>query len=344
MAPRLTVHVGSRKTATTWVQNALGRNEEAVRAAGVHLPASGRFTLNPGDLSHHHLGFDLAGDPRFDPEQGGWDALAAEIAETRPEHVFVTCEVFEAVVTEHGGADRFIARLRSISDDIRVVLVVRHTASMLNSMYNQFVKMFVRTDAFAPYLEVTVERGATRLLDHWRPVLEAPDVDLRVLRYRDLQDPNPLVRVMGAAGVDLSGVELDLPTHLVNTSLGPVGVEVTRVLGRYLQGRHPEWTWHGPASQHLHMESLLATTRRGWNDDRYWAWTPELVERYEPGITAELDAFAQAVWGEPWGEPWPHVAPTPSSFEDFPPDLLDDAMHHLATMSARWERLLVTRG
>ncbi len=338
--PRLVVHVGARKTATTYIQRAIGLNEKRLLAAGVYLPQVGRFDLNPGNISYHHLAFELQGSSRFNPELGGWDDLRTELAEARPDTVMISCEVFEAAITDDRCGELLLQQLKSISDDITMVLAVREWPAFINSMYNQAIKMFAISYSLDRYVDMNMETGATKFRELYAPFLEDESIRFVGIRYDDLKDPDPLTAILRAGGIDIDTSEFKLPPGLVNTSLGAIGLEITIMLGKFLNAQFDDWSWESRPVQELHIKNLVATDRRGWNQEAFWGWTTELWARHLPTIQADMNEFAQALWGHDW--PGDLNAQRPqqiSTFEHYPPDLLSDALEHIDDMLRLYVKL-----
>ena len=98
-ARRLVVHVGTPKTGSTSIQDALARLGPALRERGIHVPSAGR--RHAASARHANLLGSLTGF-RYDAARGGWPELTEEIrasdarsfvisdealARTRPKHV-----------------------------------------------------------------------------------------------------------------------------------------------------------------------------------------------------------------------------------------------------------------
>jgi hypothetical protein len=341
--PRLIVHIGARKTGTTYFQLQLGLNERRVAAAGVYLPKSGRFELNPANISHHHLAFQLQGNERFRPEQGGWEELKDEVDRRKPATVLITCEVFEDLIMEADKGSEVLDRFRTISDDITVVLVLRDWPSFVNSMYNQAIKMFAISHGFDEYVRNNIARGATKFVERYSPFLDADDVEFLAIPYANLQNPDPLSVIFSAAGIEIDPADLRSPAGRVNTSLGAIGLEVTVILGKYMKGLYPDWKWTTRPSQKLHIQNLVATDRRGWNREEYWGWSPELLAEAMPTIEADSNSFAQRLWGQDWpGGLKADKALNVSNFEHYPPDLMASSLDHIEEMHRLYLELTET--
>jgi hypothetical protein len=125
-------HIGSHKTATTTLQNALAANEDLLARAGLLYPKSGRHFSG-----HHPLALQLR-----DPEQrnqpletlGDWPELLREIDASPARDVLLSSENFEWL--------QDLSRLQGLTRHyrVRVLFYMRTPASYLESFYNQLVK------------------------------------------------------------------------------------------------------------------------------------------------------------------------------------------------------------
>src|SRR5580698_2104336 len=72
------IHCGLHKTGTTALQNALRDYADALPAAGLFVPRSGRIDVLGG--GHHNLAWRLTGDHRLDRTVDHLAALGEELA------------------------------------------------------------------------------------------------------------------------------------------------------------------------------------------------------------------------------------------------------------------------
>ena len=338
--PRIVIHVGSRKTATTYIQRALGESERALAKAGVYLPKSGRFDLNPTNIAHHNLAFAINGDPRFRPELGDWGDLRSEIERKRTETVLISCEVFEGSIVQEQRGAAVLEAFKTLGSKVTVVLVVREWTAFINSMYNQAVKMFAVDYPFERYVKMSIDEGASNLLERFEPFLRDDSIEFVAIPYSALRNPDPLSAMLQAVDIDVDPRALSVPDRLVNTSLGAIGMEVTTILSKYLNATYDDWAWSSRPAQRLHIENLVALDRKGWNDEKYWGWSPELLNDLLPQIRHDMDSFAGELWGQPWPEQVDPSRPRAvSNFEHYPPNLLQAALNHLEAMERRYEKL-----
>lgn len=346
---KLVVHIGARKTATTFIQNALWMNQQRLAAANIYLPQAGRLDIDKRSIGHHHLAWAINGDLRFQSKRGGWDDLAAELDHRRPDVAFLTCEVFEVLLIDgdhpggHYGVE-FIDRLRSIGDDVVVVLVLRDWLAYMNSLYSQLVKMFAITQPFDAFLKKRIAAGAGNLFDHYRPLIEAPDIDFRLTTYDRLTTGDPLTVLLQTAGLDPPPLP-DAPSDRVNTSLGAVGVEITRMVTGYLSGRHPDFSWQTPAARQLHRISATRIKQLGLNGDPYWGYDRPLAEKAATTVRPQLEALAQNVWGKAWdGELAVERPQCVARFDDFDPSMTSATVDHVRGMADRFSTLAGAHG
>ena len=202
------VHVGPPKTATTYFQRGLFANAALLARHGVYLPKTGRLEFEPNAIAHHHLAWDLIDSPRFRPDIGGWDALAAELAEVDAETVLISSEVLRRVIIEDGVGEHLTERLLSLGRDVTVLYVVRDQLSQINSFYAQVVKMLMEVDRLRASRAAPAraeEQNLEHQLGSW--YLSA-DLDFVACRCRDLGRPNPLVAMLRAARIAVPEDEL----------------------------------------------------------------------------------------------------------------------------------------
>ncbi|MPY98293.1 MAG: hypothetical protein GEU97_09900 [Actinophytocola sp.] len=336
---RLVVHVGTPKTASTAIQRSLFTNRTALANQSVYLPDTGRLELEPRAICHHHLAWELYAPYRFRKNQGGWDALAEELASVEAETVLLSSEEFYRAL-KPGARKEFETRLRSLCDDVTIVVCVREQLSLINSFYGQRVKMLGIQPTFPEFVEQTL---ADKLVDfdaRFSPWYDVPGLTLRAVPFGGADAPEPLVGLLQAAGISTTP-DLDLHVDHVNPSLGPVGIEATRVLSRYLAGRFPDFNHHSLVGRKLHRIAGRGARQRGWCQNRYWGYDPELAAQVAERLADANDRFAQAVWGRP--SPLEFALDRPRAvarFEDLPPKQIDKVSRFVLTMADRYQELL----
>jgi hypothetical protein len=297
---RVVLHMGAPKTATTYIQHVLGRNIDELAAHSVYLPTTGRFEFANRSVVHHHLAYEIVEPTRFSSDQGGWEQLRAELADVHAETVVLSSEAFERATFSAATRRELIRRLREIADDITIVYVVRDQLSQLNSLYAQNIKSLRSVDPFARFVRRSIRSGRFDLDAMFRPWYGSERVKLVVMPFDGLVETDPAVAFLHAVGIDVSPGELWLPEESSNESLSPIGIEAARLLGQYLRAIDPAYDHRTSHGQRLYRAAAAEARSRGWNDTKYWGWSPRKAKQSARRFKQSNTRFARAVWGTPW--------------------------------------------
>ncbi len=174
MKKRLFLHIGSHKTATTFLQNSFANNGAALTGLGVLYPQSGLIYQAHFKLSGELRDRALAGRPldRL-PE---WAALLAEIDASHLPIVLISSEDF-------CWADPQRLSILSERFDVQIVFYLRSPDSHMESYYNQLVKDFVtrETRTIETYVaeEALFFLDTSKLLRPWAQVFGDAAIRLR---------------------------------------------------------------------------------------------------------------------------------------------------------------------
>ena len=301
---RLIVHVGPPKTATTHIQQTLFANEAVLRESGLYLPRAGRSELSQTAVSHHHLGWELMGSPRFKASRGGWQALADELKDVEAEAVLLSSEVLASAVAR-GDGDELDRRLLSLELPVTIVYAVRDPLSAINSGYAQKVKSFETGDTFPDFVASQLADRKQDLEFQTSRWYASPHFDFVAIPFATLVGQDPLVALLDAAGFDVPANELATSSEATNITLGPVAVAAFRLLRHYLQGLNPDVSHDDLPMRRLHQIAARAAKDAGWCDEPFWGWQPDHARRAVEQLAESNERFAQAVWHEPWPMPMP---------------------------------------
>lgn len=334
---RLVVHVGPPTTAATDFQHALFANADVLAAHGVHLPTAARLELAPNSVCHHHLAWELAGSPRFRPDIGGWDALEAEIADVSAEVVLLSSELLGPGIFSEGIDHRLDERLTALGRDVTILYVVRDQLSLINSSYTQKVKTLSEVGGFAAYAAGVLRRGEAdveRLTGRWR---RSSDFTFVAVPVTELSRPNPLVALLRAADVPVPEKELAVGPEAPTIDLGPVAVEVIRLLRVYLHGLNRKLSSDDIAVRRLHRIAARHAKDAGWCEKPYWGWPPAMAARAAKELEPSNERFAQGVWQSPWPLPLPvDTAPAHVQLLQLNADELDRVHEYVFTLAKRY--------
>ncbi len=184
MKKRLCIHIGSHKTATTFLQNSFSINQPVLDKLGILYPKAGRIYG-----AHHQMAWSLRKPETADKpltELDHWPALIDEAAASPHQQVVISSEDFEWI----GNLER-LAALREWFD-VTVVFYLRSSDSYLESYYNQLVKDFgsreTRTleeyiaEASLFFLETNV------ILNRWAEIFGKEAIRLRLFGKEHLPD------------------------------------------------------------------------------------------------------------------------------------------------------------
>ena len=342
---RLVLHIGAAKTGTTYIQHALYRNSELLRSCGVYLPQAGRFEFAGQSVAHHHLAWEIVDPNRFKRQAGGWDQLEEELAGVDAPVALVTAEALERLTYSPERREALEARLARISDDVTVVYVVREQLSHLNSLYTQNVKSLRGVEQFRAFVRMSVKSGRFDLDQCFAPWYKSDLVDLVAVPFDDLVETDPLVALLGRIGVDVPADRLRLSGGTSNESLSPVAIEAARLLGIALRTIDPGYDHRTREGQRVYRMASAAARRRGWDETKYWGWSPKLADRVAKSFTESNERFSQAVWGEPWPLRPPVTRPPNAvNLLDLRPEQLADVLDHVKELCLAYQEMRGRRG
>ena len=242
MKKKLTVHIGSHKTATTFLQNSFSINQPILDQLGILYPKAGRIYG-----AHHQLAWSV----RKQETQGEallsldhWPAFLAEAVASPHEQVVISSEDFEWIGN--------VERLAALSEwfDVSVVFYLRSSDSYLESYYNQLVKDFGTretrtldeyvTESSLFFLETQV------ILNRWAEVFGKEAIRLRLFGKQHLPDgiEYDFLRTLGLTSKPVfKPAELSI---LQKVSLPPDALEYLRLCNPYLtrQDGHHDFVIH----------------------------------------------------------------------------------------------------
>lgn len=300
---RLIVHIGPPKTATTHIQKQLHASTQLLAEHGVYLPQSGRLEFEPAAACHHHLAWQYVQPALFSREQGGWQELAAELSGIDADTVVLSTEAFNTVICSSRYGQELRDELFKLSDDITIVYAARDQLSLINSYYNQAIKMLRPLASFEKFATNMVKSGQVDLVKNFESWYNSPKIKFKAVPFPEFQKNDAFVTFLRAAGINVP--ESDLPSRpgKSNVSLGPIGVEASRILARHIQKVFPDFSERD--REILHRHSAAYARKAGWSEDKYWGWEPNLAEWAADQLSASNERFASAVWGGTWDVPMP---------------------------------------
>ncbi len=178
---KLYLHIGTHKTATTWLQHYLGKNSDKLNDLGFYYPLTGRVTQ-----AQHRLGqaIFMRTNPKAVLDQIPiWERFKREIERTRYDNIVISSEEFEWVM--HPKLIREF--LPNVS--IHTIIYLRRQDDYLESLYGQQIR------DYHPRLTKTVNQyiaennlsflNYQNLLRRWEEASD--DVTVRVFDKRTME-------------------------------------------------------------------------------------------------------------------------------------------------------------
>lgn len=274
------LHVGAPKTGTTYLQNVLWKNREALAEAGVGYPLERR-------LEHFDAALDLRGmawGGRRDPAwEGAWERIAERAHTWAGPSVVISDELL-------GGASedqvrRAVASLQP--GEVHVVFTARDLARQLPSDWQEHLKHRHRV-TFATFVDDLIERGldapapfgemfwglhdAAEVLRRWKSAVPPERIHLVTVPQPGAPPGLLWQRFATVLGLDPNCYDTDVAHS--NPSLGVVEAELLRRLNTSLQGRFPQ-PHYDPLVRVRLAETVLTNTNREGVSGRRIELTPE---------------------------------------------------------------------
>jgi hypothetical protein len=251
MARRVYVHIGAPKTGSTYVQNVLWKNKNALREAGILLPGSA--------VAHDQAMADLREAPWRDVDvHWTWDRLAAEVGRW-PGDVIISNEGLGAATDEQ--AARAVRSLQPA--EVHVVVAGRDLWRTFPSFWQQSVR--ARSGwRFSAFLRA-VEQGkaeafwerhtAPRMLRRWGDLV--PALQRHLITVPPPGAPRDLLWRRFAATLNIADGLCELPPPTSNPSLGAAEIELLRRVNLALGDRYPLRTPYQKVVQRHLVDAVL---------------------------------------------------------------------------------------
>lgn len=176
---RILFHIGTHKTATTSIQNALAEQRDALRAAGVLYP----ITERP-PFPHHHKHSSLTRAVMGSPEEfaAERDLILGEFEASGCDMLVLSAEGLSGLPPER--LERVAAMARGY--DCRALCFLRRQDIFVESWWNQRVKIGVESDPIDVFCESDAVRDRLRydrfLIDGWGRFARVVAVDFDAAR------------------------------------------------------------------------------------------------------------------------------------------------------------------
>jgi hypothetical protein len=156
----LYLHVGTHKTGTTSLQAFVTLNEAALASKGIFVPVAGRPIRRFGssNVGHHNVAWELNDIPMFDPVDGTFAQLLAEIERSSAPTVLLSSEDFEWLHAKPAVLQMLQERFAALGYTTKVLLYLRAQAEYAQAIYIEGSKAGMLID-YAAYWAEILDRG-----------------------------------------------------------------------------------------------------------------------------------------------------------------------------------------
>lgn len=306
MTDELILHAGTHKTASTYIQARLRRNQELLSANQI------TYQFPEQDTTFKRLSKAIG--------KGDWSSWEHYLDHAhRPgQHLLVSAEQFGSQLTER----RTIKALNRIAKQhdlkLRVVIFIRTQLDYINSRYTYSLKRFYHTETFKQYVEDVLKGQLPSTSAFAKSLRQRQDVfdfwayfhALRRARRKGLSvnflpfrqnGQDPFDQFLDFMSLPPGPEWKNCPEQAQNRSPGIRGTFLARELGVRLKQA-------GIPARRIENSSAVITAEeqfRRWDDPPFWGFSPELALRVSQHFEANNNRFAQEVWGCPWREVFP---------------------------------------
>jgi hypothetical protein len=302
---RLVIHLGATKTASTFLQKCLAKNEDVLREHGYFMPKAGRLPWATEVISHHNLAWEMSGDRRFRESRGRWSDMTAEARESGADTILLSSEAFARLASDIKLRSFLRRRMAELTDDSTLLYVVREPLARINSMYGQTIKTFGLIRTFEQYVDEAMSSGLYDLEKSFRYWYQNSPTAFVAVRFDELVENSPFPYFLKMLGLDIPAEQLTIPDDVINPSPGPLAIEAFKVLNARVRVMDQRFGRRSAATLKLSEVAQRRAWRLGWYDDPYWGWDPALAEKVAQRLKGSNQRFSTAVWGIDWPLPLP---------------------------------------
>jgi hypothetical protein len=134
---KLYLHIGTHKTGTTAIQQALSIHAADLVNANYIVPHTGRIAPQSG---HHNIAWEISGDERFQSDFGGIAQLQTELSSSDAD-VILSSEDFSCAVCRNPGKfKQFVDEMKGWGLRPTIVVYFRNQVGYASSLYKELVR------------------------------------------------------------------------------------------------------------------------------------------------------------------------------------------------------------
>ena len=299
--PRLIVHAGTHKTASTYIQERLHRNRDLLQRQGVTLQDPLDCKPKPKKLAAELC----------KRRTKRWKAFFQQ--QPKATHRLLSAEQFSVPLTDPDCIQQLEEMANEAGYELHIVIFIRNQLEYINSRYIYSLRRFYHHQTFEQFVDDALKgrlanekamRGRIErrqdVFDFWsyfQPLLKAKDKGLKVsfLPFRQ-GGLDPFEQFIQAINISPDLTWKHCHQRHYNRSPGVRGVWLARVLSQLLRESDISPKTIDNSSQIILQEEQ----RRFWRDPSFWGYSRKLNKKVTRHFEANNAKFAQAAWKCNW--------------------------------------------
>ena len=301
--PRLIVHAGTHKTASTYIQERLHRNRDLLQRQGVTLQDPLDCKPKPKKLAAELC----------KRRTKRWKAFFQQ--QPKATHRLLSAEQFSVPLTDPDCIQQLEAMANEAGYELHIVIFIRNQLEYINSRYIYSLRRFYHHQNFKQFVNDALQgklqnekpmRGKIKrrqdVFDFWnyfQPLLKAKAKGLKVsfLPFRQ-GGVDPFEQFIRSINLSTELNWKPCPQKHYNRSPGTRGVWLARVLSQLLRENNIS-----PKSIDSSSQIILKEERQQrWKDPSFWGYSRRLEKKVTRHFKFNNERFAEAAWRCSWEE------------------------------------------
>ena len=292
MVKTFTVHAGTHKTASTYIQSRLWRNREILQKHGIKL-------LYPKqEKTGQYVDF-----ARWVNDEN-YTKIEDELAHITGDHnhLLVSAEQFTKSFLSKKYIDGFQELLAKLGYKLKIVIFLRDQPDYINSIYIQEVRRFYHSLS-VPTFEINCRKQRSHRFNYeemFSDLLDNNQIDVKFLPYCS-SFGDPFVRLLDSLEQDLPRDVEWIPANpeKSNDQPGVKGVWLALETCKRMQKMGVKLKRLENQSNYIRKYSIP----RRWSEDRFYGLRPKKVKIIREFYKSGNDRFANRVWEkQTWAE------------------------------------------
>ena len=299
--PKLIVHAGTHKTASTYIQERLHRNRDLLERQGVSLQDPEDCKPKPKKLAAELC----------KRRTKRWKAFFKH--QVKGPHRLLSAEQFAVPLTDPDCIKQLEGMANEAGYELHIVIFIRSQLDYINSRYIYSLRRFYHHQTFEQFVNDALKgklqnersmRGKIErrqdVFDFWtyfQPLLNARDKGLKVsfLPFRQ-GGLDPFEQFILAINLSTKLPWKSCPQRHFNRSPGTRGVWLARVLSQRLKESNIS-----PKTIENSSQIILKEERRQfWRDPSFWGYSRKLTKKVTRNFEKNNAKFAQVAWNCSW--------------------------------------------